>query len=35
MPTTTRERNEIIAVQKSPNEDLFAVLTGKNLATNV
>ena len=31
METQTRERNEIVGIQKSQDENYLAVITGKNL----
>lgn len=34
LTSETREKNEIISMQVSPNEDLLAVISGKNLIMN-
>lgn len=34
LPTETREPNEVIGMQKSKCEQLFAIISGKNLVKN-
>jgi hypothetical protein len=34
LPTVTREPNEVIGMQKSPDETMVAIISGKNLVMN-
>ena len=34
LPTESREPNEVLGIQKTPDETMVAIITGKNLVMN-